>query len=292
MPPDASNKTKWQIEQRREFIEHRAFWRGRIGLADLMETFGVSRTQASLDINGYIKEFPDHLTYDKTVKTYVLGRSFSPHYASLDPIDHLSKLLALSQNDAVVRSDWEVFTPDMLAPPVPGRGADATTVRDVLLAIEQNRILHITYQSMSSPDPKERSIVPHALAHDGFRWHCRAHCCGDSSFKDFVLGRISRVEMGDRSEIDPRSDEDWRTEIDVLISPHPNLSASQRRVVASDYEMQNDVATLRVRKSMLFYALKRLGLDTDAAVRPAEDQHIVLVNPSEVFTALGRPVPC
>lgn len=291
MPSDTSSKTKWPIEQRREFIEHRVFWRGRIGLADLMDTFGVSRTQASIDINGYIKDFPGQLTYDKTARTYVPGRGFSAHYAALDPGDHLAKLLAMSQGVTVERADWEAFKPDMLAPPLPARSAGVMVVRDVLLATEEKRVLHIDYQAMSSPEPTARSIAPHALAHDGFRWHCRAFCLRDARFKDFVLGRISNVEMGEPSDVDPSSDTDWHTEIDVLISPHPDLSATQRRVISLDYKMQDGVANLKVRRSMLFYTLKRLGLDTDPMVRSAQDQHIVLANAQDVYSAMGRELP-
>ena len=37
-------------------------------------------------------------------------------------------------------------------------------------------------------------------------------------------------------------------------------------------------AEIAVRKALLFYALKRLGLDTDPAARRPQDQQIVLKN--------------
>lgn len=292
MSPEAkSSKTRWQIERRREFIEHRLFWRGRIGLADMMDTFALSRTQASLDLNAYIKDHPDHLTYDKTAKTYVPGKKFQAHYTSLDPDKHLSKLLSMSQGADVAHGGWEEFQPDMLAPPLPARGASAEITRDVLLAIEQRRILTITYQSMSSPDPTERSIAPHALAHDGFRWHARALCLKDNACKDFVLGRMLMAKLGDKIDFDPADDVAWKTEITLTIAPHPDLSEGQRRIVELDYGMENGTAELMSRKSMLYYTLKRLGLDTDPSARRAQEQHIVLVNAAEVFAAMGRSVP-
>ncbi len=256
-----------------------------------METFALSRTQASLDLNGYIKDHPDHLVYDKTAKTYVPGEKFQAHYASLDPDKHLAKLLSMSEGADVVHGNWEKFQPDLLAPPAPARGARADITRDVLLAIEQRRALSITYQSMSSPDPTERSIAPHALAHDGFRWHARALCLKDNVFKDFVLGRTVTSKLGDEIDFDPADDASWTTEITLTIAPHPNLSDGQRRIVELDYGMENGTAELKSRKSMLYYTLKRLGLDTDPAARRAQEQHIVLVNASEVFAAMGRSVP-
>jgi hypothetical protein len=47
-------------------------------------------------------------------------------------------------------------------------------------------------------------------------------------------------------------------------------------------------SSLRVRRALLFYALRRLGLDVAADVRPASEQHIVLVNRAEVEAARVR----
>ena len=46
--------------------------------------------------------------------------------------------------------------------------------------------------------------------------------------------------------------------------------------------------TIRVRRALLFYALRRLGLDAAGDARPASEQHIVLVNRAEVSAAMGR----
>jgi len=292
MRSESSNsKIKWQIERRREFIEHRLFWRGQLGLADLIDTVGIARTQASQDINSYIATFPEHLTYDKSARTYVPGPKFETHYGALDADAHLSKLLAMARGADVAHADWELFQPDMLAPPVPARGAKPELTRAVLQAIEQGRALTITYQSLSSPDPTERSIAPHALAHDGFRWQCRALCLRDQVFKDFVLGRMLSADLGEPVEVKPTSDTDWTTDITLIIAPNPALSTNQQKIIALDYGMEGGSADLSVRRCMLYYALRRLGLDTDPAARRAQEQHIVLVNADEVFAALGREVP-
>ncbi|PWL32753.1 WYL domain-containing protein [Marivita sp. XM-24bin2] len=286
-----SDALRWTTQLRRAFIEHRLFWRGRIGLADLMDTFGMSRTQSSQDLNAYISEFPDHLSYDKSARTYVPGPKFKAHYGPLDGDAHLSKLLAMAQGADVAHADWELFQPDMLAPPIPARGAKSEITRAVLHAIEQGRALAITYQSMSSPDPSERSIAPHALAHDGFRWHCRAFCLRDELFKDFVLGRMLSAELGELAEVEPKTDADWVTDITLTIAPNPALSDNQQKVIALDYGMDGGSAQLTVRRCMLYYALRRLGLDADPSARRAQDQHIVLLNAQEVFGALGQEVP-
>ena len=280
MAEGTHSATRWQTDQRRAFIEHRLFWRERIGLTDLMETFGLSRSQASTDLNSYIKEFPDHLQYDKTARTYVPGSAFAVHYANIDGSEHLSKLLAMRVGAPVVRSDWESFVPDIRAAGLPLRTVPAGIVRDLLKAIEIRRQLQIVYQSMSSSEAADRAIEPHAVAHDGFRWHCRAFCRRDGMFKDFVLARIVASEVGEPAGSDPQDDADWNSLVVLKIAPHPDLSASQRRIIELDYGMDGGVAEVSVRRSMLYYTLRRLGLDVDPKARRPEDQQIVLVGQS------------
>lgn len=287
MTGESSNLSRWQ-QDRRAFIEHRLFWRGRVGLADLMDVMGLSRAQASKDLNSYINDHPDHIVYDKTAKTYVLGPKFIAHYAALEPSAYLDDLLSISRGGSVPAADWIVYQPDILATTVPDRGISALTLRNVLLACEQRKALHIRYQSMSSPDPTDRIIVPHALAHDGFRWHARAFCLKDQIFKDFVLGRILKSSLKDAFEIDPQADRDWQETITLQIAPHPGLSDNQRKIVELDYAMNKGLAELEVRKCLLFYNLKRLGLDVDPTLRAPQDQHIVLINDGEVHAALKR----
>ena len=47
--------------------------------------------------------------------------------------------------------------------------------------------------------------------------------------------------------------------------------------------MEEGRAQIPVRRALLFYALKRLGLDTDPAARKPQDQQIVLLNAAEVI---------
>ena len=62
------------------------------------------------------------------------------------------------------------------------------------------------------------------------------------------------------------------------IAPHPALSDTQAKVIALDYDMKGGKAEINVRRALLYYALRRLGLDTDPAARQPHDQQIVLLN--------------
>jgi hypothetical protein len=284
---DQNQLTRWQRD-RRAFIEHRIYWHGSIGLADLMDVMEISRAQASKDLNGYITDHPDHLRYDKSARTYVMGDTFDVHYLEIDAAEHLADLAAIAKGAAVPKSDWVVDLPDVLDATIPARSLDSSTVRNVLMACAQRRTLAITYQSMSSPDPIERIIAPHGLANDGFRWHARAWCSRDDIFKDFVLARILASTLGEPANVNPDADIDWSETITLKIAAHPGLSENQRRVVELDYAMVEGAAEVNVKKCLLFYTLKRLGLDIAPDTRHPQDQHIVLVNPVEVQGFLGQ----
>ncbi|WP_334063343.1 WYL domain-containing protein [Limimaricola cinnabarinus] len=279
--------TKWQRD-RRAFIEHRIYWHGSIGLADLMEVMEISRAQASKDINGYINDHPGHLHYDKSARTYVIGADFRARYQALDAEEYLADLVAIAKGASVPKSDWVVDLPEILAPAIPARGLDTSTVRNVLLASTQHRLLTIGYQSMSSPEPGEREIAPHALVHDGFRWHARAWCLRDGLFKNFVLARMLSSALGGQADVDPAEDGDWFESVILRIAPHPGLPANQKRVIELDYGMTDGVAEVPVRKCLLFCTLKRLGLDTDPDARRPQNQQVILINAPEVYSVCAR----
>jgi hypothetical protein len=60
---------RWDLALRYRLIETVAWWEGRLTTNHLMQSFGISRQQASKDINTYISEHaPKNLEYDKHLK--------------------------------------------------------------------------------------------------------------------------------------------------------------------------------------------------------------------------------
>lgn len=273
----------WSVERRYEFMEFRVYWQGNINRSDLMEAFGISVQQASKDFANYIDGRKSNLTYDKSLRTYLRGKNFKPRYFQPDAAEYFAQLQAVEQGLVPEAQSWISFFPGYAATPVPARGVDPQVLRDVLSAIRDKAALKITYQSMSRPEPTARWIEPHALAFDGFRWHARAFCQNDGVFKDFLLSRI--VDVGERGQLTALAEQDeaWNSEVVLEIGPHPDLSDTQRRAIEMDYGMVDGRAEIAVRKALLFYALKRLGLDTDPAARRPQDQQIVLLNGAELF---------
>src|SRR5690606_13034665 len=145
-------------------------------------------------------------------------------------------------------------------------------------AIRRSEAIEVKYQSLSSPEPRWRWIAPHAIGFDGFRWHTRAFCLTDEAFKDFLLSRMLEIRECRESDVSAMDDRDWNTEATLEIGPHPALSETQAKVIALDYGMRGGKVKIKVRRALLYYALRRLGLDTDPDARKPQDQQIVLLN--------------
>ena len=276
------------VESRLEFIEFRLFWEGHVNRSDLIEVFGVSINQASTDLNRYLGLAEANMVYDKSARTYVRSSSFTPVFHQPDAAQYLSQLRSLS--DGIISADdsWIGGLPSFACAPTPARGVSPKTLRAIVTAIKRHEAIEVLYQSMSSLEPAWRWIEPHALVFDGFRWHARAHCPRSSTFKDFVLSRITDTRSSKLADARPSGDSEWEEQVELQIAPHPELSAGQRKAIELDYGMERGVTTMPVRRALLYYALKRLGLDTDPAARRPQDQQIVLLNAAEVALSLGN----
>ena len=273
---------RWSVEQKLQFIEFRLFWEGHVNRADLMDTFGVSLNQASGDLNRYIALAPDNMVYDKSGKTYVRSPAFSPHFLKPDATQYLAQVRSVAEGIVAPEDAWIGNLPAFDATPAPARGIDPAVLRSIVIAIRRREAVEVRYQSMSSPDPEWRWIAPHALAFDGFRWHARSFCEKSGEYRDFVISRIIETRQSRSTQMQTAADADWDEIVQLEIGPHPALSQNQKRVIELDYGMQNGRVVIPVRRALLYYALKRLGLDTDPAARKPQDQQIILLNTNDV----------
>jgi predicted DNA-binding transcriptional regulator YafY len=272
---------RWGVEQKLQFIEFRLFWEGHVNRGDLIDKFGISQNQASGDLNRYIALAPDNMIYDKSGKTYVRSSSFSPIFLNPDATQYLSQLRSVAEGIVGKEDAWIGNLPAFDATPAPARGIDPAVLRSIVIAIRRHEAVEVRYQSMSSPDPEWRWIAPHALAFDGFRWHARSFCEKSGEYRDFVISRVIETRQTRSAITNVHPDAAWSEIVELEVGPHPDLTANQKKVIELDYGMQNGRVMIPVRKALLYYALKRLGLDTEPSARKPQDQQIVLLNLSE-----------
>jgi hypothetical protein len=277
-------------EQRLEFIEFRLFWEGGVNRSDLIEQFGISVPQASNDLTAYRELAPENVTYDLSGKRYVLAPSFRPKFLNPNPDRYLAQLKAMSDGILDIGDTWLSRQPDTGVFPVPTRRIDPAVLRAVVAAIRTRCAVHVEYQSTSPehPDPLWRWISPHALGFDGLRWHVRAFCHRENRFKDFILGRCLAVGEHGSPASTPESDWQWQTFFEVVLQPNPDLTDSQRRAVALDYDMSNGKVAVPVRFALLYYFYKRLRFDVAEYFDKPRERPVVVANRKEFDAALQR----
>ena len=282
---------RWGVEQRLEFIEFRLFWEGGVNRGDIMDMFAVSVPQASKDLSLYQERAPGNAVYDKSAKRYVPAGDFKPCFLTPDPDQYLSRLRSLAEGLTDSPESWIAQVPRADIALTPKRKIDVDVLRQVLEAVREQQSIEVRYQSMNQarPDPIWRRITPHAFGYDGFRWHVRAFCHLESKFKDFLLPRALGARNADDPGASGEEDRAWHERIDIEICPHPGLTESQKKVVAIDYGFKDGKGTISVRRAMLFYTLKRLGILGDAEKESPRRQHIVALNKDYVLSALDDP---
>lgn len=61
---------RWFEEKRLEWIGERLAAKGHINRRDIMEKFGISTAQASKDLNNFLRNCPDLMTYNSSARRY------------------------------------------------------------------------------------------------------------------------------------------------------------------------------------------------------------------------------
>ena len=287
---EAASDLRWGVERRLEFIEFRLFWEGWINRSDLTSFFGVSVPQASKDLSQYQELAPGNMEYDKSEKRYCASSAFSPRFLSPDSDHFLAQLqVAASPGNHPVETLLSSL-PDLDLMPILHRRVKPDVLRALLQAVSKRRGVEILYQSMNPQraEPTRRGISPHAFASDGQRWHVRAFCHIDRKFKDFLLSRCLECKETGAAEAQPVEDTHWSEFVKLRLKPNPKLSKSQRQVIATDYQMDDNALLVPVRKALLYYFHKRLRLDVAEALDNPQEAPVVIANKAAFEKALAE----
>lgn len=277
---------RWGVEKRLEFVDFRLYWDGRINRGDLVERFGISVPQASMDLRNYQEAAPSNVFYDKTEKAYLVADTFVPAFFTPSADHFLAQLRLFAAGILEEGQLWVGSTPKFATLPILRRRSDPGILRRILKAVRSQSSLRVLYQSFSHPSPTWRWISPHAIAFDGFRWHMRCWCFSRHAFRDFVIARVHEISEQKESEIDPALDEGWTREITFRIAPHPDMNEGARQAIELDFGMENGVVEVRTRICLAHYLERQLGLDLDPKTLGSDRQQIVLVNRAEIDEAI------
>lgn len=110
---------------------------------------------------------------------------------------------------------------------------------------------------------------------------------GQKNFSSAELLSIAQglLRLKDEEETECAAPTAWATyynyDVDWALDRIPWKIVMTERIWVDDYDcfgMENGSVTIPVGRALLYYALKRLGLDTDPSARKPQDQQIVLLN--------------
>ena len=277
------NQVRWDLALRYRLIETVVWWEGRLTTGHLIQSFGISRQQASKDINTYMSEHaPKNLTYDKQLKGYVPSKNFKPLFID-DSASAYLHLLNQTHTRAPHVEGLALAYAHTMVLEVPDRTIRPEVLRPLLKACRDGEVIDIEYVSLANPNPETRLIAPHTLIYTGIRWHVRAYCEKNREYRDFVLSRLrGQPEFERKTENVIAYDEDWNTTVAVIIEPDSRLKPEQKAIIEADYGMVDGVLLIQTRRALVKYVLQRFQIDPKKLDPKASAQQIVVRNLDEL----------
>ncbi|AWY42682.1 WYL domain-containing protein [Pseudomonas putida] len=276
-------QVRWDLALRYRLIETVAWWEGRLTTGHLIQSFGISRQQASKDINTYITEHaPRNLTYDKQLKGYVPGKHFKPLFIDDSASAYLHLLYQNNERAPHIEGLALAYAHTKVLE-VPDRSIRPEILRPLLKACRDHLTLEVDYVSLSNPVPEGRLIAPHTLVYTGMRWHVRAYCEKNGQYRDFVLSRLrGEPELDGKAANGIEEDDIWNTHVTVIIEPDSRLTAEQKAIIEVDFGMLDGQLLIPTRKALVKYVLQRFQIDPTKMHPRPEAQQIVVRNLSEL----------
>ncbi|WP_107852475.1 WYL domain-containing protein [Oceanimonas marisflavi] len=271
-----------KTERRRRYwlAELIACWEGRFTTSYLRQFFGLSRQQASKDINQYQQEHAGNLEYCASRRGYVPSASFNPVYISGDVAEYLNWMTGQSAH-AMPNAPGYRLEHAILLPPA--RNVSPQVIRPLVRALRQGERLDVDYGAVSSCERDGRIIVPVRFVNTGSRWHLRACCEKAQNYRDFVLSRFHGTPIPEGKQLAPLPpDTGWNTQITLIIIPDPRLLPEQQQALIHDYAMQHGQLKINTRAALAGYLVREMQINTKMLdINPAAQQ-LILANYEEV----------
>ena len=276
-------QVRWDLALRYRLIETVVWWEGRLTTGHLIQSFGISRQQASKDINTYITEHaPRNLTYDKQLKGYIPSKHFKPRFIDDSASAYLHLLYQNNERAPHIEGLALAYAHTKVLE-VPDRSIRPQILRPLLKACREGLRLETEYVSLANPEPEVRLIAPHTLVYTGMRWHVRAYCEKNGKYRDFVLSRLrGEPELLGKSDNPIGEDHVWQTAVDLVITPDQRLAAAQRAIIEADLGMVDGQLVIPSRQALVKYVLQRYQIDPKNLDPKPEAQQIVVKNLQEL----------
>lgn len=259
-------------EARFRVIETILLWEGEISNERVREILGIQVVQASRVLTEYISFNQDQVSKNTNRSPYKSASSIKPKYSigTVDEYIALSRLFDGAEATIVdARYDLTTPTPDILS--------------KVSQAIRNRYGLAINYLSMTNPSGSQRLIYPHSIVHAGRRWHLRAWCTDKSAFRDFVIGRIKKADIDEKSALRcVEQDEEWNKKVPLILGAHPKLNNDQINVIRNEFFNGAVSRRLMVRACLVQYVIQDIRVAINIEVELPPEYQLAMLNTDEV----------
>lgn len=248
-------------------------WEGRVSRSRLIAEYGLSPIRASEWLRDFRESFPEWVAWDSKLKAdLATSRAYTD-----------AERAAKASEPTVISSMLVPYAPNG-----PGRPLSISwdfvhtsprTFSRLNLAIADRLRVKFLYCSMTNPEPHERTIEPHSMLRAGRRWHVRGYCLQRQAFRDFVLGRMSKVTLlSESSQADISADVAWSTVLQVRLVAHPGLSIAQQQLVRNECFNGTSARVERCRAALLNYMVQELMAATDLDRQIPPDYQLAVEN--------------
>ena len=278
--PDLLDNLSHSQRERLSHIDFTLLFKGEARRSYLTERFNVSPSVATQDFARYKELAPRNVMYDEKRRLHLKTREFQP----LFDYDVIRTLATISQGFGdgflgKVRSSMACEAPFHLNKP------KLDVVAAISEAIHNSAATDIVYTSLTR-GAGSRQIVPHTLIDNGLRWHVRAFDRKQKEFRDFVLTRISKVDLLDdevNNEVETVPwDNQWNRIVELELIPHPRLEHPE--AVGMDYSMENDCLRVETRAAFAGYLLRLWNVDCSKLIESEKPEfHLALKNPESLY---------
>ena len=286
------NDLRAGVRRRLEFVEFQLHWEGSVGRRKLQDQFSISPQQATNDLTAYMDACPGNMIYDPRRKTYVPGATFRPVLTLGEASEYLMHLDILHRGYREAGDIWATSIPVFDAVSVRSRKISSVVLKHVLQSMRSRSCMKARYLTLSSDNTGVRTLLPHAIASDGHRWHMRAFDIENKRYSDFVLSRLKTTELIDAPEQEIPEDSAWNASVEVILKAEPTLDQSKKQRLEFDYGMTNGQLRFSVRKAMLSYYLRHYGFDPretdDGKMRNQSTFLLSIENIDEIEKCIGR----
>ncbi len=266
-------------KERLAFIDFSLQYFGQVTRADIIQRYKTGLAAATRDFSLYKEYAADNLILKHQTKSYHRVDCFQPLFEH-NP-DAILAGLCRGFGDGLsndVQPSEVCFNSIKRAQP------NVDVVSCVMRAITNQLAIRIKYFSVSNGE-SIREIIPHSIANNGSRWHVRAYDRKNKGFRDFVLSRLTNVEIisAELRNVETKdNDAQWNCILELDIKAHPDLK--HKKAIELDHEMHDGLLTLEIRAALVGYLLNEWRVDcSENNILNPNQYQLALVNRKQII---------